>query len=278
MIVHAKRNVALPHARWAAAQALREARASGTVALGDILSMDVTDPLLREEAARDQSFSAVLFREAIEARPAQGGAALWGVRDRQAQHGPLPPSLRHGLSPHAPYTVTEPLLRAAAWQARTTGQWLCIHAAETPQETELLLTGRGGLRQFLQPFLPADWQAPKMRPIPWLDRTGVLGPRTLLVHCNDITAQEARLIRRRGCRVVVCPGTHVFFDRGPFPLQLLLEQGVPVYLGTDSLASNESLDMAREVRLAQELAPRVPKETIAALAAAQRAADFGLPP
>jgi len=59
-----------------------------------------------------------------------------------------------------------------------------------------------------------------------------------------------RLLQESGTRAVVCPGTHVYFDRGEFPLRRLLEAGVPTYLGTDSLASNESLDMNREIDLA----------------------------
>jgi cytosine/adenosine deaminase-related metal-dependent hydrolase len=99
------------------------------------------------------------------------------------------------------------------------------------------------------------WRIPHQSSIEWLDANGALGPGTLLAHCNEVTDSDIALIVERGARVVVCPGTHVYFRRGAFPLERLVRAGVPCYLGTDSLASNEALDMAREVRLAQELSP-----------------------
>jgi 5-methylthioadenosine/S-adenosylhomocysteine deaminase len=113
-----------------------------------------------------------------------------------------------------------------------------------------------------------------MRPIAWLDACNCLGPRTLLVHCNDLNDEDIRRIRARGASVVVCPGSHVYFHRGEFPLARLHSAGVPVYLGTDSLASNEDIDMAREVDLAAQLTPQLPRSVVESLASADRAAPL----
>ena len=55
-----------------------------------------------------------------------------------------------------------------------------------------------------------------------------------------------------GCTLVHCPGCHQFFGRDPFPLERYQSAGVRLALGTDSWASNETLDMRREMRLARE--------------------------
>ena len=113
-----------------------------------------------------------------------------------------------------------------------------------------------------------------MRPMPWLDIHECLGPRTLLVHCNEINDTELHFIARRGASVVVCPGSHVYFQRGAFPLKRLLDAGIPTFLGTDSLASNEDLDMEREITIAKELCPELPIERIRVLTGLARAERF----
>lgn len=268
-LIRIRREVPLEEQIAAAEAAVADVTASGTTILFDILRVDLADPILRRAALQS-----LLFREAIQMDHKLAGPAIAETVLRQEEHGPLPPHCHHGLSPHAVYTTTGPLLRAAAERAAMTGEWLCIHAAETREEEEFSLHGTGPLRDFLAPFLPGDWKAPGVRPIEWLDRHGCLGPRTLLVHCNEINDDEIRVIRERGCAVVVCPGTHVFFDRGAFPLSRLLEAGVPTFLGTDSLASNESLDMAREVELALELSPGISRCDVQRLAEPSAAAHF----
>jgi len=186
--------------------------------------------------------------------------------------------LRHGLSPHAPYTTSPALLREAWHQAWRNHEFLCIHAAETPEETEMLLHGRGPLHDFLADMrvLPKNWKAPGLRPIPYLEQCGVLGAHTLLVHVNDATDEDLRILHHTQTHVVVCPGTHAYFGRGEFPLARLLSHGVRVLLGTDSLASNADLDMAREVRLATEFCPEIHPQMIEDLALIGHAGDYGV--
>jgi len=271
-IVRLKRARPVAESRAAAREAVRELAATGTGAVLDIDAMGTG-----HEALSQSAFPAISFTEAIDFDPALGAWAVDNALKRQALYGSVPPSLRFGLSPHAPYTTTPRLLRAAADMARERGQWLCVHAAETPEETRMMADGAGPLHDFLRDVgaLHPDWQPPRLRPIPYLATHGVLGPRTLLAHLNDIDADDLRLLRDTGTRAVVCPGTHVYFGRGPFPLERLVRAGVPTYIGTDSLASNDSLDMAREVDLAAALSPGLDRAEIERLAAWERAADFG---
>lgn len=269
-VVAEKRLVDPAESAASAAHGLEELRRTGTTAVADVLSLDTSAAAL----AGAQDMVRVAFMELIEFAESRADAAVARGLDRGSSWGGgRSPTV--GLSPHAPYTTTGALLRGAAREAKVRGQWLCIHAAETPEETELLERGTGPMRELLaRPIAESGWAPPLMRPIAWLDACGVLGPRTLLVHLNDATDEELRLIAARGCSAVVCPGTHVYFGRGEFPLGRLLEAGIRTYLGTDSLASNEALDMGREVRLAAELSPGLAVDRIRELAEARRVADF----
>jgi cytosine/adenosine deaminase-related metal-dependent hydrolase len=265
-LVALKRATTREESEAGARAGLARLRETGTTAVLDILSLDSSIQPLREWSAGGSG--ALLLWELLRFDPDQAESLL---KDRLAAR---PADLRHGLSPHAPYTTSEALLRGAAREVAARSEWLCIHAAETAEETEMMLHGSGPLHEFLAPFLPAGWKPPGMRPIAWLAACGCLGPRTLLVHCNDLESDDVEAIRRSGAHAVVCPGTHVYFARGPFPLKRLLDAGIPVHLGTDSLASNADLDMEREVRLAVELSPGVDPEVIRSLALAPRAAGF----
>ena len=60
---------------------------------------------------------------------------------------------------------------------------------------------------------------------------------------------------RSGAILVHCPGCHAWFGREPFPLDRYLNAGVPIALGTDSLASNDDLDLLREAGMLRRAAP-----------------------
>jgi cytosine/adenosine deaminase-related metal-dependent hydrolase len=79
----------------------------------------------------------------------------------------------------------------------------------------------------------------------------------LAVHANYLDGADVALLAEAGATVVWCPGAHRFFGHPPHPAPRLLAAGVPLALGTDSLASNEGLTMLREVRLAAEAFPGI---------------------
>jgi cytosine/adenosine deaminase-related metal-dependent hydrolase len=165
-------------------------------------------------------------------------------------------SMQVGLSLHTPYSCHPDLLRAGAAWCRAEGVPLCIHAAESPAETELLLHGRvssiGWPIRFLAKLLGV-WPSfvPHMRPIPYLASLDVLTARPLLVHAVHVTDEDIRLIADAGCAVIHCPRSNVRLSCGRMPLERYLAAGVPVYLGTDSRASSPSLDVHAEAEFAQ---------------------------
>jgi cytosine/adenosine deaminase-related metal-dependent hydrolase len=164
-----------------------------------------------------------------------------------------------GLAPHAPYSVSPELFRAVGELARARGVPHSVHVAETRAEIELLRSGGGQLRELLEERGAWDpgWAPPGVSPARYLSDLGVLDDPGLAVHCNYLSDEDVALLRRGRITPVWCPGSHHFFGHRDHPAPRLLEAGLPVALGTDSLASNAGLNMLREVRLAAAAFPEV---------------------
>jgi cytosine/adenosine deaminase-related metal-dependent hydrolase len=76
----------------------------------------------------------------------------------------------------------------------------------------------------------------------------MLDNRPLLIHCNYITDEEISLIKSSGASVAFCPRSHRFFGHTNHPVRKLLDAGINVGLGTDSLASNDTLSILDEMK------------------------------
>ncbi len=190
-------------------------------------------------------------------------------RERRA-HG----AIGRGLSPHAPYSVSADLFRAAAARA----PHLAIHCAEVEEEQQFLRTGRGPFAQLLASLgrLPVRFQPPGVGAVRWLERLAVLRPTTQLVHCQQLERGDAARIAAAGASIVVCPGTIAWFGREPPPVPAWLRAGIPVALGTDSLASNTELSLRAELQRAAQAWPGLAPRTLLAMATLHGARALGV--
>lgn len=142
--------------------------------------------------------------------------------DRWKDH----PRVRGGPGPHAVYTCHDETIRECAELARTHDTRFHIHAHETRNEVYETEAKRG------------------LRPIGLLASLGALNERAVLAHCGWMTKAEVGQVAEAGASVVHCPVSNMKLATGGVtPLPELLEAGVPVGLGTDGPASNNSLDM-----------------------------------
>ncbi len=253
------------YAAWARIGARRLVQ-DGTTAVGDFAT-----GAWALEALAEAGLRGVVYRELIGPEPAQAPGILAEAAAWLA--GPSPARLRRGLAPHAPYTVSEPLLRALAGLAAPRA----VHVSELAEEVALLTGDRGPLRDRMRERGIA-WTSPRQRarPVPYLAACGVLGPGSLAVHANYLDDADVACLAARGASVVFCPGSHAFFGHRDHPLPRLLEAGIPLALGTDSLASNDGLSMRREMRRAAEAFPGLPASRILEMATLGGAAALGL--
>lgn len=219
---------------------------SGTTAIGEIDSTGHTTGALLHLPMAGRC-----YRELT-------GFHLHGAEARALARKSFPAStgsMLPGLSPHAPYSVSADLMQAAAARTRS----LAIHCAELPEEQQFLRTGSGPFAELLQRLgrLPADFRAPGMGAVRWLDHLRVLRPSTQLVHCQELERGDVGRIAATGASITVCPGTIDYFRRSPPPVSAWLRKGIPVALGTDSQASNEGLSMRRELARAAAYWPEL---------------------
>lgn len=218
--------------------------ATGTTCVGDI---DTSAALARSMSSPSQrpALRVRRFREVLDAGdPARTAAALRVLEVR----GPGAPLWSEGLSPHAPYTVSSRLFDELGRIARRRRLPVAIHWAETRAETEWLEHGGGAFAALLR-------HPPARSGLDAIEQAGLLGARTALVHGNEATPAERERIARAGATLVHCPGTHAFFGREPFDARAWARAGVPLALGSDSLASNSDLDMRREMALFRAAQP-----------------------
>ncbi len=224
---------------------IEEATSTGTTTL-----CDVTTTGLTADHLDGCGIVVHVFEEAIAFDPARAASTAEAIRGRGERIALGEPHRRRGVAPHAPYTVSAELFRELARIAADAGVPSSVHLSETPDEIRMFDTGDGELFDFLDGLgeIPAGWTPPGTTPTAWLDTVGYLAVRPMLVHANYLADDDIERIRRSGSAVVFCPRSHRFFGHSDHPYPRLVRAGIPVAFGTDSLASNDSLDMRDEVR------------------------------
>ncbi len=194
----------------------------------------------------------------------------------------LPDSV--AATPHALYSTTPAIIRAITQRAARLGHIVSLHLAESADELELLRNGNGCFRSFLEErgawdgslAVPvAGLAGRKHGAVAYLEHLGLLHSRLLCVHCVQVSDDEARILARHGCKICLCPGSNRFLRVGRAPLELMMKHGLLPAIGTDSIASNESLDLWREMQILREDHPGVASDQILKMATLGGAAALG---
>lgn len=157
--------------------------------------------------------------------------------------------VRPGVSPHAPYTVSEPLFRAVKELALARELPVSIHVGESRAECSLVRDGHGPFADYLK-SRGIPWQARGVSPVAYLAEMGVLEARPLLVHAVDSDSRDVQLIQSAGASVAHCPKSNAKLGHGVAPLLEFLEAGIKTGLGTDGAVSNNGCDFLEEARSA----------------------------
>jgi cytosine/adenosine deaminase-related metal-dependent hydrolase len=235
---------------------LAQSLAHGVTLLGDISGGGLSWSILAKAPCR-----AVVFHELIGLPRDRADSALAAAR-RWLETIARSETCRPGLSPHAPYSVSDLLFQGSAELATAIGLPLAVHVAETRAEQELIDKRSGPFVAFLKELDVWDESG--------LVRGDAVGPwkpdvlwtcssrNTLYIHGNYLSADQ---IPTCGA-IVYCPRTHAYFQHPPHPFRDFLKRGVRVALGTDSLASNPDLDLLAEARFLHRQNPEVPGLTL----------------
>jgi cytosine/adenosine deaminase-related metal-dependent hydrolase len=203
------------------------------------------------EAMRDAGMRGVVYREVFGPDPGQAGPALQKLRAKvDAMRLQETELVRVGVSPHAPYTVSDALFEATARYALDESLPLAVHAGEAEVERLLVTAGAGvfaaGLRT--RGIATPPRAASSLR---LLQQTGVLDTAPLLIHCVLLDDEDIRIAAAHGAAVAHCPVANARLGHGIAPVVEMIAAGLNVGIGTDSVASNNRIDMLEEARTAQ---------------------------
>lgn len=148
-------------------------------------------------------------------------------------HDPRPGAMvRVGVAPCSPFSVSEGLMRDAAALARDKGVMLHTHLAEDAEDVAFSLERFG------------------CRPGEYAERLGWTGPDVWHAHCVQLNAREIDLFARTRTGVAHCPCSNCRLGAGVAPLRAMLARGVPIGIGVDGSASNDSGNLLQEARQA----------------------------
>jgi cytosine/adenosine deaminase-related metal-dependent hydrolase len=233
----------------AARRGLAECYAMGVTTVADTGDSGGTIQALASAGA-----SGIAYQEVFGLQPAEAEASLKGLQQRVKELGRMAGGrIRIGVSPHAPYTVSGPLFRAVAQWARAEELPLAVHVAESRAETQFVLAGSGPFAEAWLarniPLLPSRGRTP----VQWLVEHGVLSEHALCIHAVQLESADIRRLAQSGAAVAHCPVSNWMHGHGSAPLAALLEAGIRVGLGTDSVVSVGRLDLLAEARAARGL-------------------------
>jgi len=242
-------------------------RASGTVLVGDI-----SNTLLSPAVLAQADLGGVVFHELLGFNAADPADMVREARERIAT---VSSDVRTSIVAHAPYSVSPALFSEIA---RAAGESpLSVHLAESAEEIQFLRTGTGPIRSMLETlgvWTPA-WSTPACGPVEYLTRVGYLRQGTLIVHGVHLTDDELERVRRAGAVLVTCPRSNEWVGAGPPRLSHFYASGVPVAIGTDSLASAPSLNLFDEMAEMRRIAPEISAAAILDSATRQGAIALG---
>ncbi len=151
--------------------------------------------------------------------------ALGEMRDYQSD------KIRFVLSPHAIYTCSEKLLRQVVEESEKRGMLRQTHLSESDTEIKDCLAARG------------------KTPVEYLRDIGFLSDKAILAHCVKMQGDDISILAESGAHIVTNPASNAKLGNGFAPITEMRKAGVRICLGTDSAASNNTLNMFREMNL-----------------------------
>ena len=263
---------------------------NGTTTVVDVGNSGQVAAVLAELPLRSFPYLELIGLDPRVAADRLGQGSVWlaglektaGLEDttaRPADPGP-DPLTRPGVTCHAPYSCSPELLRFVAGADGLREGPFTLHAAESAEELAMFAEGKGALLEFCRRIFPGlAWpeRGPGAGPIRFLHARGALPRGSLLAHCNAADEGEIRILVDTEASVVHCPLSRAFFGHPLPPIGRYRAAGVNLCLGTDSLASNEGINMFDEMAAFRTHFPDIPARDILAMATRNgaRALGFG---
>lgn len=241
----------------AAVKADQEMYDNGIVAVGDICNSNVTIPIKKQ--------SKIYYHSFVEAFGFQPGRAEEVFNNALAllnEFKPAPSS----ITPHSPYSVSKELFRLIKKYSETGRNLLSIHNQESDEENKFFRYRLGGFLDLYAhfgmdiTFFKSQARNSVQSMIPLLTNKQEI----LLVHNTCTNLKDIYFIKRfdRKVHFCFCPGANLYIENRLPKVELFVDQGFNLTLGTDSLASNTKLCILNEMRILQEKFPSLSTERL----------------
>lgn len=234
---------------------------NGIVAAGDICNG--TDSILQKQQGRIRY---VNFIETFGWLPAIAPERLRQAREVLAAFEQAFPGC-NALIPHAPYSVSLPLLQGIL--EATPRSLFSLHSQESLDEKEFLRSGQGPMLRLFAALQNEDIAAhvPGVHGLPAVLPFFHPGQRLILVHnvttdADDLAYLQLHQNALPTLHFCLCPRANQYIGNGLPDIPLLMQSGIPLVLGTDSLASNARLDLLAELQVIRKAYPQIPLEEL----------------
>jgi len=212
---------------WGTTLAIMEMLRTGTTSFIDMYYF--LDALVR--AVDDSGMRAVLSRGLMDAGdPAAGDTRLREAIDAFERHNGHE-RISFMLAPHAPYTCDEGYQRTVAQEAKRLNLPIHTHISEGLVEQATIK------------------EKYRCTPIELMDKNGLIHDQTIAAHCVHLSDSDIKTMAERGVTVVTNPVSNLKLANGVAPVPKMLKAGINVALGTDGAASNNTLNMFRELTM-----------------------------
>lgn len=216
---------------------------------------DVTDSGASVGAAEDSGLRAVLYREistmdtskvASVLDTAYADMAEWRRRTSTDR-------ISIGIAPHSPYTCHPRLFQALAEAVGDAETHVALHLAGSRDEYDFVKYGSSPLGQDFRAqsgWADQPWMPTGVSPVRYVYQWGVLDlPNVLGVHCVQVDDEDVAVLERANVAVAYCARCNAKLGMGIAPLASFMTRGLRVGLGTDSPASNSTMDFFDEMRV-----------------------------
>ncbi len=212
---------------WGACLAIIEMIKSGTTCFND-MQMNIHQTT---RAVKESGMRAVISRGLIGSGHDEAGQMRLRQAYEERDAAKDCDRLSFMLGPHAPYTCDDGFMRVVSEEAKKNGMRIHVHLSESVSEIEQIREKYG------------------MTPIEMADRNGLFDVPAIAAHCVQVTDEDIAILKGKRVSVVTNPASNMKLGNGFAPIGKMLEMGVNVCLGTDGAASNNSLNMFRELGL-----------------------------
>lgn len=262
----------LQRLKQAAAQALLQLDQSATGYIGEISTLNLTADLMTQSLTGGVFFHEVIG-EAVPELSLKNGLAEPDTETRQAAN-----LFSLSAAGHAPHSCSPDLLKDIKAKTRQESLVFSIHLAESGAESEFIREKRGSWANFLtsRGIKWGNWEIRAKTPVTHAADIGILDSQTLAVHLLNTDENDLKVLKKTGARACVCPRSNLnLHDRFP-DVEAMLSAGLQPAIGTDSLASCDSLNLLDEMAFVSRKFPRIPAKDIFSMASLWGAQALGL--